>query len=181
MQSKTKNFRFTEAMCSDLDKLVSVWHCTATEAVARALNQVSVLEDWKAYQAAQQTLESHPAKQEPQPQEPEESTRRRDTGAAAPQAEPPQDAAAVRPQQPEPDTIIIKADAAPKTDQQPQAQDKPKRLQVRIYIKGQKEKPIKAFSSYDRADLDQKSNQWLKEQGYQTFTESKGTSFRWEV
>lgn len=115
---------------------------------------------------------SSTAGQEPQqPKKPKETPRRRDTVMAA----------AVRPQKPEPDTIIIKADAAPKTDQHPQAQDKPKRLQVRIYIKGQKEKPIKAFSSYDRADLDQKSNQWLKEQGYQTFTESKGTSFRWEV
>ena len=62
-----------------------------------------------------------------------------------------------------------------------QAQDKPKRLQVRIYIKGQKAKPIKAFSSYDRTDLDQKANQWLTEQGYQTYQQSTGTSFRWEV
>lgn len=58
---------------------------------------------------------------------------------------------------------------------------KPKRLQVRIYIKGQKEKPIKAFSSYDRTDLDHKANQWLAEQGYQTYQQSTGASFRWEV
>ena len=58
---------------------------------------------------------------------------------------------------------------------------KPKRLQVRIYIKGQKEKPIKAFSSYDRTDLDHKANQWLAEQGYQTYQQSAGASFRWEV
>jgi len=58
---------------------------------------------------------------------------------------------------------------------------KPKRLQVRIYIKGQKEKPIKAFSSYDRTDLDHKANQWLAEHGYQTYQQSTGASFRWEV
>lgn len=103
-----------------------------------------------------------------------------------------------QPQQPEPqepkephrraaqDTpIIIRENAAapatPKVKVISTEQDKPKRLQVRIYIKGQKEKPIKAFSSYDRSDLDQKANQWLTEQGYQTYKESTGTSFRWEV
>lgn len=58
--------------------------------------------------------------------------------------------------------------------------EKPKRLQVRIYITGEK-KPCKAFSSYDRADLDHKANQWLTENGYQTYKVSTGTSFRWNV
>ena len=53
MQSKVKNFRFTEVMCSDLDRLATVWKCTATEAVARALTQAVTVEDWKAYQRAQ--------------------------------------------------------------------------------------------------------------------------------
>ena len=74
--------------------------------------------------------------------------------------------------------FAVKKEAA---EQLPIPMDKPKRLQVRIYIKGQKAKPIKAFSSYDRTDLDQKANQWLKEQGYQTYQQSTGTSFRWEV
>lgn len=113
--------------------------------------------------------------QQPEPQEPKEAPRRRDTDAAAEQA-----AAQDTP-------IIIMENAAAKEKPKVkeivplQAQDKPKRLQVRIYIKGQKEKPIKAFSSYDRSDLDQKTNQWLTEQGYQTYKESTGTSFRWEV
>lgn len=109
--------------------------------------------------------------QQPEPQEPKEAPRRRDTDAAAEQDTP----------------IIIMENAVAKEKPKVkeivplQAQDKPKRLQVRIYIKGQKEKPIKAFSSYDRSDLDQKTNQWLIEQGYQTYKESTGTSFRWEV
>lgn len=108
--------------------------------------------------------------QQPEPQEPKEPPRQHDTDAAA------QDT-----------PIIIRENAAAKEKPKVkeivplQAQDKPKRLQVRIYIKGQKEKPIKAFSSYDRSDLDKKANQWLTEQGYQTYKESTGTSFRWEV
>lgn len=112
--------------------------------------------------------ESRPM-QQLEPQEPKEPTRRRDTYTAAAQDTP----------------IIIRENAAapatPKVKVISTEQDKPKRLQVRIYIKGQKEKPIKAFSSYDRSDLDQKANQWLTEQGYQTYKESTGTSFRWEV
>ena len=112
--------------------------------------------------------ESRPM-QQPEPQEPKETPRRRDTYTAAAQDTP----------------IIIRENAAapatPKVKVISTEQDKPKRLQVRIYIKGQKDKPIKAFSSYDRSDLDQKANQWLIEQGYQTYKESTGTSFRWEV
>lgn len=77
--------------------------------------------------------------------------------------------------------FAVKKEAAEAVKPQIKSKDKPKRLQVRIYIKGQKAKPIKAFSSYDRTDLDQKVNQWLKEQGYQTYEQSTGTSFRWEV
>lgn len=77
--------------------------------------------------------------------------------------------------------FAVKKEAAEAVKPQIKSKDKPKRLQVRIYIKGQKAKPIKAFSSYDRSDLDQKANQWLKEQGYQTYEQSTGTSFRWEV
>lgn len=99
--------------------------------------------------------------------EPKETPRRRDTDAATQ------------------NTTIIRecavATAKPEVKEIFPAQEKPKRLQVRIYIKGQKAKPIKAFSSYDRTDLDQKANQWLKEQGYQTYQQSTGTSFRWEV
>lgn len=111
--------------------------------------------------------------QQPEPQEPKESPRRRNTDATANGSS---------------QTVTyIAADAVEKpkkpkaAEQLPIPMDKPKRLQVRIYIKGQKEKPIKAFSSYDRSDLDQKTNQWLAEQGYQTYKESTGTSFRWEV
>ena len=99
--------------------------------------------------------------------EPKETTRRRDTDAATQ------------------NTTIIRecavATAKPEVKEIFPAQEKPKRLQVRIYIKGQKAKPIKAFSSYDRTDLDHKANQWLAERGYQTYQQSTGTSFRWEV
>lgn len=111
--------------------------------------------------------------QQPEPQEPKESPRRRNTDATAKESS---------------QTVTyIAADAVEKpknlkaAEPLPIPMDKPKRLQVRIYIKGQKEKPIKAFSSYDRSDLDQKTNQWLAEHGYQTYKESTGTSFRWEV
>lgn len=59
--------------------------------------------------------------------------------------------------------------------------DKPKRIQIRIYKTGKKDKPIKTFSSYDRASIDQKANEWLKNNGYNTYQTSEGTSFRWEV
>lgn len=61
------------------------------------------------------------------------------------------------------------------------AQRKPKRLQIRIYKLGKKDKPIQTFSSYDRSDLDQKANKWLRDNGFKTYTLSEGTSFRWEV
>lgn len=60
-------------------------------------------------------------------------------------------------------------------------QSKPKRLQIRIYKLGKKDKPIQTFSSYDRSDLDQKANKWLRDNGFKTYTLSEGTSFRWEV
>ena len=68
----------------------------------------------------------------------------------------------------------------------PAAQDaepagKPKRIQVRIYLKGQKGKPIKTFSSYDRTELDSKAKEWLEENSYPLYSASSGTSFRWEV
>jgi len=71
-------------------------------------------------------------------------------------------------------------------DLHPAAQDaepagKPKRIQVRIYLKGQKDKPIKTFSSYDRTELDSKAKEWLEENSYPLYSVSSGTSFRWEV
>ena len=71
-------------------------------------------------------------------------------------------------------------------DLHPAAQDaepagKPKRIQVRIYLKGQKDKPIKTFSSYDRTELDSKAKEWLEENSYPLYSASSGTSFRWEV
>lgn len=71
-------------------------------------------------------------------------------------------------------------------DLNPAAQDaepagKPKRIQVRIYLKGQKDKPIKTFSSYDRTDIDRKAKEWLEENSYPLYSVSSGTSFRWEV
>lgn len=71
-------------------------------------------------------------------------------------------------------------------DLNPAAQDaepagKPKRIQVRIYLKGQKGKPIKTFSSYDRTELDSKAKEWLEENSYPLYSASSGTSFRWEV
>lgn len=71
-------------------------------------------------------------------------------------------------------------------DLNPAAQDaepagKPKRIQVRIYLKGQKDKPIKTFSSYDRTELDSKAKEWLEENSYPLYSVSSGTSFRWEV
>lgn len=100
-------------------------------------------------------------------------------------------------QQPEPDraqttedssqtVTTIAADAAqrpkkPKAAEQlPLPMDKPKRLQVRIFITGEK-KPCKTFSSYERSELDRAANQWLRENGYPVYTVSNGTSFRWEV
>ena len=59
--------------------------------------------------------------------------------------------------------------------------NKPKRLQIRIYKLGKKDKPIQTFSSYDRSDLDQKANKWLSDNGFKTYPYSEGTSFRWEV
>lgn len=75
---------------------------------------------------------------------------------------------------------------AEKVDQMQQTQeanteDKPKRLQVRIYKAGKKDKPVKTFSSYDRSDLDQKANRWLRDNGFKSYRQSEGTSFRWEV
>lgn len=165
MQSKVKNFRFTEVMCSDLDRLATIWKCTATEAVARALTQAVTVEDWKAYQSAQHenfSLDEEkisPAEQQqPEPDRAEDSTQTVTTIAAD---------AAPRPKK-------------PKAAELPLQMDKPKRLQVRIFITGEK-KPCKTFSSYDRSELDRAAKQWLSEHGYQTYTESNGTSFRWNV
>lgn len=79
-----------------------------------------------------------------------------------------------------------KLDPAQKEASTPAAQDaepagKPKRIQIRIFLNGKKDKPIKCFSSYDRTELDVKANQWLKENGYPLYSTSVGTSFRWEV
>ena len=89
MQSKVKNFRFTEVMCSDLDRLATIWKCTATEAVARALTQAVTVEDWKAYQSAQHenfSLDEEkisPAEQQqPEPDRAEDSTQTVTTIAA---------------------------------------------------------------------------------------------------
>lgn len=183
MQSKTKNFRFTEAMCSDLDKLVSVWHCTATEAVARALNQVSVLEDWKAYQAAQQIPESHPAKQEPQ-----ESTRRCDTGAAAPEQQPEPDRAQATEDSSQTVTTIAanaaakpkKPKAAPIPMDKPKRESKGKRYQVRIFARGTKTL-LKTFSKYSVDEVVSAANEWLHNNGYPQIDKFTGSSLRWEV
>lgn len=170
MQSKVKNFRFTEVMCSDLDRLATVWKCTATEAVARALTQAVTVEDWKAYQSAQHGAQHENFSLDEEKSSPEEQ------------------------QQPEPDraedsgqtVTTIVADAAPRAkkpkvaEQLPLPMDKPKRLQVRIFARGEK-KPYKTFSSYDRSELDRAANQWLTEHGYPTYSESNGTSFRWNV
>lgn len=79
-----------------------------------------------------------------------------------------------------------KLDPAQKETSTPAAQDaepagKPKRIQVRIYLKRQKGKPIKTFSSYDRTELDSKAKEWLEENSYPLYSASSGTSFRWEV
>lgn len=115
----------------------------------------------------QQLVKDSRPMQQPKPKE---TTRRRDTDTSAKQAA-------------QNIPVIIEANevAHDKAKVKAIAQDKPKRLQVRIYLKGKKDKPIKAMSSYNRTDLDQKANQWLKEQGYQTYEQSTGTSFRWEV
>ena len=164
MQSKVKNFRFTEVMCSDLDRLATIWKCTATEAVARALTQAVTVEDWKAYQSAQHQNfsldeEKSSPEEQPEPDRAEDSTQTVTTIAAD---------AAPRPKKPK------------AAEQLPLQMDKPKRLQVRIFITGEK-KPCKTFSSYDRSELDRAAKQWLSEHGYQTYTESNGTSFRWNV
>lgn len=165
MQSKVKNFRFTEVMCSDLDRLATVWKCTATEAVARALTQAVTVEDWKAYQSAQHenfSLDSEKIipeeQQQPEPDRAEDSSQTVTTIADAVQ----------KPKKPK------------AAEQLPLPMDKPKRLQVRIFITGEK-KPCKTFSSYDRSELDHAANQWLTEHEYPTYTESNGTSFRWNV
>lgn len=91
------------------------------------------------------------------------------------------DAISKQPQQPEPEPEpATKADQMQQT-QEVNTEDKPKRLQVRIYTAGKKDKPVKTFSSYDRADLDQKANKWLKDNGFKIYRQSEGTSFRWEV
>lgn len=169
MQSKVKNFRFTEVMCSDLDRLATVWKCTATEAVARALTQAVTVEDWKAYQSAQHenfSLDSEKISPEEQ-QQPE-----------------PDRAQAIEDSSQTVTTIAADAAQRPKNpkvaEQLPLPMDKPKRLQVRIFITGEK-KPCKTFSSYERSELDRAANQWLRENGYPVYTVSDGTSFRWEV
>lgn len=169
MQSKVKNFRFTEVMCSDLDRLATIWKCTATEAVARALTQAVTVEDWKAYQSAQPenfSLDSEKISPEEQQQpEPDRAQATEDSSQTV-------------------TTIAADAAAKPKkpkaAEQLPIPLDKPKRLQVRIFITGEK-KPCKTFSSYERSELDRAANQWLTEHGYPTYTESNGTSFRWNV
>lgn len=87
------------------------------------------------------------------------------------------DAISKQPPQPEP---VTKADQMQQTPEA-NTEDKPKRLQVRIYTAGKKDKPVKTFSSYDRSDLDQKANKWLKDNGFKIYRQSEGTSFRWEV
>lgn len=165
MQSKIKNFRFSEAMCNDLDRLAAIWSCTATEAVSRALAQAVIIEDWKAYQ-----VEQKPAQQPEQPVLEDDSLLNLKESAQ-------QDTTIIEkeisvPEQPK--EKIVRPAAAEN------AKDKPRRLQVRIFIRGEK-KPCKTFSGYDRAELDQRANQWLRENSYQTYTVSDGTSYRWEV
>lgn len=172
MQSKVKNFRFTEVMCSDLDRLATVWKCTATEAVARALTQAVTVEDWKAYQSAQHenfsldSAESSPEEQQqPEPDRAEDSSQTVTTIAAD---------AAPKPKKPKAEEQL------PLPMDKPKRESKGKRYQVRIFARGTKIL-LKTFSKYSVDELLSAANEWLYNNGYPQIDKFTGSSLRWEV
>lgn len=170
MQSKVKNFRFTEVMCSDLDRLATVWKCTATEAVARALTQAVTVEDWKAYQSAQHENfsldeEKSSPEEQPEPDRAEDSTQTVTTIAAD---------AAPRPKKPK------AAEQLPIPMDKPKRESKGKRYQVRIFARGTKTL-LKTFSKYSVDEVVSAANEWLHSNGYPQIDKFTGSSLRWEV
>lgn len=64
----------------------------------------------------------------------------------------------------------------------PEQEQKRKRLQVRIYRKGERKKTLKTFSKYSIAEVLEVANQWLADNGYPQIDNFVGeTSMRWEV
>lgn len=64
----------------------------------------------------------------------------------------------------------------------PEQEPKRKRLQVRIYRKGERKKTLKTFSRYSIAEVLEISNQWLADNGYPQIDHFVGeTSMMWEV
>lgn len=161
MQSKIKNFRFSDAMCNDLDRLVSVWNCTATEAVARALNQSVSIEDWKAYSMV--VNQNTPAEQHPAESQMQQEIQQSQTQEAA-------------------EKTVESSTATPESAQEPDAQlkEKKQRIQVRICVDG-KRVASPSTTLEKRAQLDAKVKQILEEKHLEPLTpfdHSEGISFR---
>lgn len=80
-------------------------------------------------------------------------------------------------QQPEREQVPESAAAA-----LPEQEPKRKRLQVRIYRKGEKKRTLKTFSKYSVAEVLEVANQWLADNGYPQIDHFVGeTSMMWEV
>jgi hypothetical protein len=184
--SRMRTFRFNAAMEKDLSFLMDLWGCTATDALARALTNANTLE--RIYAIQTNVKRPHEDKQAAWKAELENRIYTQPVASIQSMSDTLDDESLNLEEASKRDTIIENEISAPEQPAEriirpaaaESAQDKPKRLQVRIFIKGEK-KPCKTFSSYDRASLDYKANQWLQENGYPVYTVSDGTSFRWEV
>lgn len=183
--SRMRTFRFNEAMEKDLSFLMDLWGCTATDALARALTNANTLE--RIYTI--QTIVKQPQEDKQAIWKAELENRIYTQPVASIQSlSDTVEDDSLNLEESAHTTIIEKEMSVPEKSKEQivrpaaaeKAKDKPRRLQVRIFIKGHK-KPCKTFSGYDRAELDQRANQWLKENSYQTYTVSDGTSYRWEV
>ena len=75
------------------------------------------------------------------------------------------------------------AEQPPEREQAQEPKPEKKRLQVRVYHKGKKEKkPFKTFSKYSIEEILEVANQWFAENGYPQIDHFVGeTSMRWEV
>lgn len=184
--SRMRTFRFNAAMEKDLSFLMDLWGCTATDALARALTNANTLE--RIYAVHTNVKQPQEDKQAVWKKELENRIYTHPVASIQSMSDTLDDESLNLEESSRRDTIIENEISAPAQPAEriirPAAaesdQEKPKRLQVRIFIKGEK-KPCKTFSGYDRASLDHKANQWLQENGYPVYTVSDGTSFRWEV
>lgn len=76
----------------------------------------------------------------------------------------------------------VPAEQQPEREQVQEQEPKRKRLQVRIYRKGERKKTLKTFSKYRISEVLEVANQWLADNSYPQIDHFVGeTSMKWEV